>query len=101
MAVMNPVPQETNIHQIRIHEPHPLAVSLAQRFLDDTKAGEVQGFVGVVIFDNGNVDQFWVDPPKRYHTTVVSDRMVGAMVRMQHKLMDIKCWGGHGEEDGG
>lgn len=58
----------------------------------------VQGIVGVVVFDNGNTDQFWEEPPKVYHTTLVSDRIVGSLERCKFKLLDIRVMGEYAVE---
>ena len=72
---------------LRIHEPNERLVKFLERMLEEAKAGEAQGIIGAVIFDSGATDDFWIDPPKVYHTTVVSDRVIGAMSRCSHSLM--------------
>lgn len=65
-------------------------VKMCENLLADAKSGELQGVMGLVIYDNGNTDQFWADPPKQYHVTVISDRMVGALERMKHQVLRLR-----------
>ena len=81
---------ESKVSEIRVHEPCQRTVEALEQLLDDAKKGNVQGAVGVVIFDDGSTDQFWYDPPKVYHTTVLSDRIIGAMERCKHKLLRVR-----------
>lgn len=92
-------PKTTNLRDIKIHEPSPLLVEAMKKMLEDAESGLLQGMVGVCIFEAGNVDQFWYDPPKWYHTSVLADRIVGALERCKYKLMRIHVWAEEDRED--
>ena len=80
----------SEITPIKKQEPSELMVSALEKLLEDAKEGTLQGMVGVAIFDDGTTDQFWYEPPKVYHTTVISDRIIGAMERCKHKLLKVR-----------
>lgn len=74
-------------------------VRYAKRMLREAKSGELQGMAGVVIYDDGCTDDFWVMAPRTYNVRLLSDRMVGAIERLKHQLLDIRL-GMEREDDG-
>ena len=67
------------LKEIKTSEANPKFVNFLERLLTRAKTGEVQGIVGVIIFDSGVADDFWYKPSKQWHTSIVSDRVVGAL----------------------
>jgi len=43
--------------------------------------------IGVMMFDDGLTDHYWIDGPKVYHTTVVSDRIIGCLERLKSRIL--------------
>ncbi len=86
------------IKELRIKEPNPALVHHLKRMLGDAETGNLQGLVGVAIFDNSTTDQFWYDTPKWYHTCVLADRIIGALERCKYKLLRLRVWAEDDEE---
>ena len=77
------------IKEMNLSQPNPRLVNSLTRMLARAETGELQVFIGCFIFDNQTVDDVWVDPPQGYHTCVLSDRIVGSLHRLAHKLLTI------------
>lgn len=78
------------LKEIRIKEPNQDLINQLNELMELAKTGELQGWAGVFIFGSGTTDDGWIDPPKYYQTTVVSDRMIGALHRCIWKLCNCR-----------
>lgn len=75
------------VTELRTKEPNALLIKELKDWLVRAEAGQIQGYVGVIMFEDGNVGDCWTQPPKPYHTTIVCDRVIGALARLSHKLL--------------
>lgn len=78
--------------EIKRVEPNQDLVKQMEAMLEQAKSGELQGWIGVAIFDDGTVDDCWMEPPKHYHISILSDRVVGCLHRAAFRLLNIR-WG--------
>lgn len=76
-----------SVEQIKTVEPNPTLVKQLEDLLKDAESGKLQAIVGVVIYENGNSSDFWVAPPKDYHVSILSDRIVGCIERIKYQLL--------------
>ena len=76
-----------SVAPIKTTEPNPALVTRFKALLKDAESGELQGIVGVIVYDNSNPSEFWVSAPKDYHLNIVSDRIVGCLERIKYKLL--------------
>lgn len=87
---------------IRAKAPNPKLIEQLEKMLFDAQQGEMQGFVGVVIFENGDTSETWVDPPRAHRDRTISgDRILGALERAKFHLLASRygldpedSWGG-------
>ncbi len=75
------------VEELRIKEPNQALVKELKDWVKRAESGQIQGYVGCILFDDGRVGDCWTQPPKPYHTTIVCDRVVGALARLSHKLL--------------
>lgn len=76
-----------SVTEIKTVVPNPVLVERCKALLEDAESGELQGIIGVVIYETSNTDEFWVPPPKGYHLNLVSDRIVGCIERIKYQLL--------------
>ena len=75
------------VEQIKTIEPNPDLVARCKALLVDAESGELQGIVGVVVYDNGISSDFWVQAPKGYDISLISDRIIGCLERIKYQLL--------------
>lgn len=80
----------SNLQEIRPAEPNPFLIKALESLLERAKTGELQGYVGLFMFNNQTVDEAWIETPKWWHTEISCDRAVGALERLKHKLLAIR-----------
>ena len=76
-----------SVEELRIHEPNKDLVEYAELLLKDAKTGKLQAIAGVVVFDNGNTADVWVNAPKGQRLDLHSDRMIGCLERVKFQLL--------------
>lgn len=76
-----------SVTDIKTVEPSADLVERCKSLLKDAESGELQGIVGVVIYETGDTAEFWVAPPKGYHINLISDRIVGCIERIKYQLL--------------
>ena len=76
-----------SVTEIKTVEPNPDLIARCKVLLADAESGEIQGIVGVVVYDISSTSEFWVPPPKGYHLNLVSDRIVGCLERIKYQLL--------------
>lgn len=75
------------VKEIKTVESNPDLVRWFKKGLEQAERGELQGIVGVVVYENGNSADFWVFAPKCYHTNLISDRIIGCFERIKYQLL--------------
>ena len=83
--------KDNNIREILSANPNPKMIEMAEKLLADAKAGEIVGFVGCLMFKDQQVDDTWVESPHWWHTSVSSDRIIGALSRLKFRLLSFRC----------
>ncbi len=79
--------QKTNkIQELKIHEANEKLIDLLEYFLKQAKSGELQGIVGIKLFDDGYTSSFWSNTPKQYHTKINSCRIIGELHILQAEM---------------
>ncbi len=76
-----------SVTEIKTVEPNAKLVKRCEELLEDAESGEIQGIVGVVVYDTSSTSEFWVPPPKGYDVALVSDRIVGCIERIKYQLL--------------
>lgn len=76
-----------SVTDIKTTVPNPVLVERCKTLLEDAESGEIQGIVGVVVYDSSITSEFWVPAPKGYHLNLVSDRIVGCIERIKYQLL--------------
>ena len=79
-----------SVKEIKTIEPNPDLITRCNALLEEAKSGELQGIVGVVIYENGNSSEFWVSAPKNYHLNLISDRIIGCIERIKYQLLSTR-----------
>jgi len=78
------------VRELKIREPNPVLVDRLKDMLKKAEVGELQAIIGVVIFDDSNVDNFWITAPKSYHIAASSDRVVGCLERIKYQFLSMR-----------
>lgn len=81
-----PTPPPTPLRAIS-PEPNGRLVEYLKDMLAEAERGEIQGIVGVIIYENGDTDTVWANPPKDYHVKVNCDRVIGCIERLKMELL--------------
>ena len=76
-----------SVREIKTVEPNADLVERCKILLEEAESGEIQGIVGLVVYDVSNTSEFWVPPPKGYDVSLVSDRIVGCIERIKYRLL--------------
>jgi len=76
-----------SVTAIKTVEPNADLVKRCKALLEEAESGEIQGIVGVVVYDTSSTSEFWVPPPKGYHINLISDRIVGCIERIKYQLL--------------
>lgn len=84
---VSPKGVDMTIKEVRTKEPNQVLIDHFELQLERAKSGELQGHVGIIIFDDGTTSSAWVNPPKDYHTKIVSTRIIGEIEYMKAELM--------------
>ena len=79
-----------NVENIKEAKPNPLLVAHVERLLRDARAGTLQALCGVVIYNNGNSSDMWVNAPDGWPVHMHSDRMIGCIERIKFQLLTFR-----------
>lgn len=80
------------VEEIRTQESNQYLIEHLERMLKQAKTGLAQGMVSIVIYENGGTCYGWLKPPKEYHTTLTSSRMLGEIERLKYELLSSGRW---------
>jgi len=80
------------VSEVRPQEPNENLVKHLEGMMEQAKTGKMQGMVAVSIWDDGTTGNGWAGPPKCYHTTIVSRRIIGELEYMKLDLMTSGRW---------
>ena len=76
-----------SVELIKTVEPNPDLIEWCRSALKDAESGEIQGILGVIIYDSAATSEFWTPPPGRYQINLVSDQIVGCIERIKYQLL--------------
>ena len=79
-----------SVEAIKTNEPNADLIVRCKSLLQDAESGELQGILGVVIYENGNSSEFWVSAPKDYHINLISDHIIGCIERIKYQLLSSR-----------
>ena len=75
-----------SVKEIRKQEPNPNLIKHLKGLTKDAESGDLQGIIGVVIYEDGTTSDHWTAPPKSYQISIISDRVIGCLEGIKYQL---------------